>query len=107
MKPNMQKGIALGALLALIVSGGCKVGSDYVAPQATVNSSYIQIDESKGIRQEVGDDVASWWSQIQDPVLARLTSEAVTGNLELHEAFTRIQAARATLGSTQANMAPQ
>ena len=47
MKPNMHKGIALGALLALIVSGGCKVGSDYVAPQATVNSSYIQIDESK------------------------------------------------------------
>ena len=107
MKPNIQKGIALGALLALIVGGGCKVGSDYVAPQATVNSSYIQIDESKGIRQEVGADVASWWSQIQDPVLARLTSEAVTGNLELHEALTRIQAARATLGSTQADMAPQ
>lgn len=107
MRPSVQKGIALGALLALVVGGGCKVGSDYVAPQATVNSSYIQIDESKGIRQEVGADVASWWSQIQDPVLSRLTNEAITNNLTLHEALYRIQSARAALGSTQANMYPQ
>ena len=108
MRPSIQKGIALSALLALIAGGGCKVGCDYVAPQATVNSSYIQIDESKGIRQEVGADVASWWSQVlQDPVLSRLTSEAVTNNLTLHEALYRIQSARATLGATQANQYPQ
>ncbi len=107
MRPSVKKGIALGSLLALVVSGGCKVGSDYVAPQATVNSSYIQIDESKGIRQEVGADVASWWSQVQDDVLARLTNEAVTNNLTLHEALYRIQAARAVLGSTRANQYPQ
>ena len=107
MKPSVQKSIAIGALLALTVGSGCKVGSDYVAPQATVNSSYIQIDESKGIRQEVGADVASWWSQIQDPILASLTTEAVTNNLTLQEALYRIQAARATLGSTEANMYPQ
>ncbi|MGI6400914.1 MAG: efflux transporter outer membrane subunit [Thermoguttaceae bacterium] len=107
MRPSIQKGIALGALLALVAGGGCKVGSDYAAPQATVNSSYIQIDDSKGIRQQVGADVASWWNQIQDPVLARLTSEAVSNNLSLHEAMYRIQAARAMLGSTQANQYPQ
>ena len=107
MRPFVKKGVALGSLLALVVGGGCQVGNDYVAPQATVNSSYIQIDESKGIRQEVGADVASWWSQVQDDVLARLTSEAVTNNLTLHEALYRIQAARATVGSTRANQYPQ
>lgn len=107
MRPSIQKGIALGTLLALVAGGGCKVGSDYSAPQATVNSSYIQVDEAKGIRQEVGVDVASWWSQVQDPTLSRLTSEAITNNLTLHEALYRIQAARATLGSTRANQYPQ
>jgi len=107
MKPYVQRGIAIGALMALIVGGGCKVGSDYTAPQATVNSSYMQVDEAKGVRQQVGADVSSWWSQIQDPILTQLTQEAVAGNLTLREALFRIQSARATLGATQANQYPQ
>ncbi len=107
MKPYVKHGIAIGALMALIVGGGCKVGSDYSAPQATVNSSYMQVDEAKGVRQQVGADVSSWWSQVKDPILTQLTQEAVADNLTLREALYRIQAARATLGSTQAGSYPQ
>ncbi|MDO5308669.1 MAG: efflux transporter outer membrane subunit [Planctomycetia bacterium] len=107
MKPSVKQGIALGALLTMLVSGGCKVGSDYCAPQATVNSTYLQVDQAKGIRQQVGADVSTWWSQIQDPILTRLTCEAVSNNLTLREALYRIQAARATLGATQAAGKPQ
>lgn len=107
MRPSICRGVALGALLSLVVAGGCKVGSDYQAPQATVNSSYLQVDETKGVRQQAGADVASWWSQIQDPTLAQLTREAVSENLTLREAMYRIQAARATLGATEANLMPQ
>ncbi len=109
MKPYFQRGIALSALLALVVGGGCKVGSDYQRPDASKehNESYTQI-ETDHVQQEVGADVASWWSQIvADPTLAELTNEAVSGNLTLREAMFRIQSARAALGSTNANLLPQ
>ena len=106
MRPLIHRGAAYGALLSLVLTGGCKVGEDYHAPQATVNSSYLQVDESQGVRQQAGADVAGWWSQIQDPVLAQLTREAVSDNLTLREALFRIQTARATLGATQANADP-
>lgn len=107
MRPFVCRGLALGALLSLVVAGGCKVGSDYHAPQATVNSSYLEVDESEGVRQQAGADVSSWWTQLQDPILAQLTHEAVSENLTLREAMYRIQAARATLGATNAAAYPQ
>lgn len=108
MKPYFQRGIALGALLALVVGGGCKVGSDYQKPNASaqLNESFAQTEADK-VQEQVGADVSSWWSQINDETLAQLTNEAVSGNLTLREAMFRIQAARAALGSTNANLLPQ
>jgi len=109
MKPYFQRGIALGALLALAVGGGCKVGSDYQSPNVAkqVSASYSETKEEAQVSLRTGEDVSSWWRQINDPVLAQLTQEAVSGNLTLQEALFRIQAARAALGSTNANLLPQ
>lgn len=117
MKPYFQRGVALSALLALAVGGGCKVGSDYQKPnvESRLSESYKEVDEANKISQEVGADVSSWWSQIADPVLAELTREAVcglpndpnSGSLTLQEAMFRIQSARAALGSTSSNLLPQ
>lgn len=108
MKPYFQRGVALSALLALAVGGGCKVGSDYQKPNVSAqqNETYTQV-EAEGVQQEVGADVSSWWSQINDPVLLQLTQEALSGNLTLREAMFRIQSARAALGSTNSNLLPQ
>ena len=109
MKPYFQRGIALGALLALAVGGGCKVGSDYQQPNvsAQVNRSYSEVKEEAKIRAVTGEDVTSWWSQINDATLVELTQEAVSGSLTLQEALFRIQSARAALGSTSSNLLPQ
>lgn len=107
MEPFVSRKIAISTLMSLALCGGCKVGSDYHAPQATVNSSYLQLNEAHGVRQQAGADVSSWWSQMQDPVLVQLTREAVSGNLTLREALYRIQAARAVVGATGANALPQ
>lgn len=107
MEPFVSRKVAISAIISLALCGGCKVGSDYQAPQATVNSSYLALDESQGVRQQAGADVSSWWSQMQDPVLAQLTREATCGNLTLREAMYRVQAARAVLGATEANSYPQ
>lgn len=107
MEPFVSRKVAISAMISLALCGGCKVGSDYQAPQATVNSSYLALDESQGVRQQAGADVSSWWSQMKDPVLAQLTREAVCGNLTLREAMYRVQSARAVLGATEANSYPQ
>lgn len=109
MKPYFQRGIALGALLALAVGGGCKVGSDYQKPNVAkqVSASYSETKEEAQVSLKTGEEVSSWWRQINDPVLAQLTQEAVSGSLTLQEALFRIQAARAALGSTNANLLPQ
>lgn len=109
MKPYFQRGIALGALLALVVGGGCKVGSDYQSPNVAkqVSASYSETKEKAQVSLKTGEEVSSWWRQINDPVLAQLTQEAVSGSLTLQEALFRIQAARAALGSTNSNLLPQ
>ena len=107
MEPFVSRKVAISAIISLALCGGCKVGSDYQAPQATVNSSYLVLDESQGVRQQAGADVSSWWCQMKDPVLTQLTREAVCGNLTLREAMYRVQAARAVLGATEANSYPQ
>ena len=109
MKPYFQRGIALGALLALAVGGGCKVGSDYQKPNVAkqVSASYSETKEEAQVSLQTGEDVSSWWRQINDPVLAQLTQNAVSGSLTLQEALFRIQAARAALGSTNSNLLPQ
>lgn len=109
MKPYFQRGIALGALLALAVGGGCKVGSDYQKPDVAkqVSASYSETKEEAQVSLQTGEDVSTWWRQINDPVLAQLTQEAVSGNLTLQEALFRIQSARAALGSTNSNLLPQ
>ncbi|MCF0234188.1 MAG: efflux transporter outer membrane subunit [Thermoguttaceae bacterium] len=114
MKTNVKQGIALCALMALTTAGGCKVGSEYVAPQTAINaSSAYKINQSKNVvddkylvRQQVGADVASWWSLANDEALTELTREAVSSNLSLREALFRIQSARAMVGSTRANLMP-
>ena len=107
MRPYIPRGAALGVALSLAIGSGCNVGNDYSPTRADYHAAYMQVDESQGIRQEVGADVSSWWSQIQDETLTQLTREATSNNLTLREALYRIQAARATLGSTQANAYPQ
>lgn len=109
MKPYFQRGVALSALLALAVGGGCKVGSDYQKPNVSeqVSSAYSETKEQEQVSLQTGEDVSKWWRQINDPVLAQLTQEAVAGNLTLQEALFRIQSARAALGSTSSNLLPQ
>lgn len=109
MKPYFQRGIALSALLALAVGGGCKVGSDYQKPNVSsqVSGSYSEAKEEEQISLKTGEDVSGWWRQINDATLAQLTQDAVSGSLTLQEALFRIQAARAALGSTNSNLFPQ
>ena len=57
MKPYFQRGVALSALLALAVGGGCKVGSDYQKPNVSeqVSSAYSETKEEDKSNDDVVD----------------------------------------------------
>ncbi|MBQ6828735.1 MAG: TolC family protein [Thermoguttaceae bacterium] len=82
---------------------------DYQSPDVSkqVGASYSATKEVTQISLKTGADVSRWWSQIvvDDPVLARLTREAVSHNLTLHEALINVQAARAKSEQTKQELA--
>ena len=103
----------LGAF-GVLTSLGCMIGPDFVRPEAPLASSYTQIDEQKGVQEEICADLTSWWDEFStDPVLSELLWSAAGdlnepgGNLGLREIAWRIQESRATIGVTRSELFPQ
>lgn len=106
---------ALLALLAL-PAAGCtslrdyvgnrfKVGPEYSPPLAPVAQQWI--DESDKRVHTDFDDLAGWWTVLDDPLLNQLMVSAYRQNLTLREAGYRVLTARAQLGIARGNFFPQ
>ncbi len=54
--------------VAVLGLGGCTVGPDYVRPEASVNSSWL---ESAPALQDEPAEIREWWTAFDDPVLTR------------------------------------
>ena len=84
------------AVLGAAALGGCTVGPDYVTPLPDVPDVWAQ-EVSAGV-VEGESHVQTWWTTLNDPMLDGLIARAAGGNLDLAEAFSRIQEARALRG---------
>jgi len=105
---RLEIGSILCLCLALVFLGGCAaVGPDYVPPEKEVSSRW-HTPLKGGLAGESTDQEAlsQWWRTLDDPVLARLMEEAVTGNLDLKEARARVREARAKRGIEDAGLFP-
>jgi len=93
-------------LLFVIVWAGCgPVGPDYEQPVVEMPDVWQQ-KAVKGIGS--GDaDIQRWWEILGDPVLDELICRAGQGNLELAQAFHRIEQSRADLGFAKGELFPQ
>ena len=106
---------AILLLAALTLSGctsfrdyfrnGLKVGPNYVEPPAPVAPQWIDVADQR-VRTE-SDDLAGWWTVLDDPLLNNLMVSAYRQNLTLREAGFRVLAARAQLGIAVGNFFPQ
>ena len=90
--------------VAALVLGGCTVGPDYVRPEASVNSSWL---ESAPALQDEPAEIREWWTAFDDPVLTRLVHEAYEQNLSLRAAGLRVIQARAARGIAVGEFFPQ
>src|SRR5271156_5765308 len=96
------------AAWAVVALSGCAVGPDYLAPavrtpaafvaEATVGSSHASR------RTEV--DLRQWWRSLHDKELDSLIDRALTSNLDLEIALTRVQTARLAIVVTSARDLP-
>jgi NodT family efflux transporter outer membrane factor (OMF) lipoprotein len=109
MKQGTDKASSVNRVLTVIVCvglclGGCKVGPEYVRPQAEVNPSWL---ESSPALPEEPAEVREWWTVFDDPVLNRLVQEAYEQNLSLRAAGLRVIQARAARGIAVGEFFPQ
>ena len=92
--------VTAGAAAAL---GGCALGPDYHRPQENIPAAY-RFDQTTG-NNAFADQ--GWWELYQDATLQSLIHEALNNNLDVRIAATRVDQARALLGSTQLQQLPQ
>lgn len=96
-----------GQWLALLVAAAltaCTAGPDYELPEIPVPDTWHE----KAI-EGLGDGNAilqTWWLELNDPTLTSFIERAGAANLDLREAVTRINQARARLGISAGQRLP-
>ena len=80
----------MALMLALAGLTGCTVGPDYHPQPPSVPAAFVTA--KPGAASQVGS--AQWWRALGDPKLDALIDQAVTANLEIDIALTRLQQAR-------------
>jgi NodT family efflux transporter outer membrane factor (OMF) lipoprotein len=84
---------------------GYKVGPNYQRPIEPVAKAWVDTADPRLISQSA--ELASWWTNLNDPVLDQLVQNAYQQNLSIREAAFRVLQARAELGFVQGRFFPQ
>jgi outer membrane protein TolC len=94
-------------LVCFLLAGCAAVGPDYIPPEISEPGQW-RADLKAGLTQGSMDSkmMAGWWTTLDDPTLTSLIQRAVTGNLDLKEARSRVREARARRGISAAERFP-
>jgi multidrug efflux system outer membrane protein len=98
----MKRTLIIISVISLVIyMAGCKVGPDFEQPVMD-NPEAFRFDP------EQTDTVINlqWWDLFDDPVLDTLIAKALENNKDVLQAAARIEAARANVGYTKADMFP-
>ncbi len=97
---------ALVAVVLAAATWGCALARHpHVQATATVPSAWSR-DVSTGKSSVDRDALADWWTTFDDPVLSRVVDEAISGNLDVRTAVSRVRQARAQVEVDRANLLP-
>jgi multidrug efflux system outer membrane protein len=107
-RDRKQLKIILAALLAAILTGGCKVGPNYHRPVTQTPSAYRDFAETPEVQAQTASFAdLPWWQVFKDPQLQELVRTALKQNYDLQLATERISAARAVVVVTRSSLFPQ
>jgi NodT family efflux transporter outer membrane factor (OMF) lipoprotein len=97
-----------GYLLLLCSLAGCTMGPDYRPISFAVPDRWqAEKDTGPNLKFTTSEKLRTWWKSFGDPQLDRLMELALTDNLDLKVALTRIDQARADRRSIRAELFPQ
>lgn len=100
----MMKRTITAACAATLLAAGCMTGPDYTRPEIATPKDWVS--EPAGGINSAPADIATWWAQLDDPVLDGLIARALEGNFDLRVAGTRVREARAARGIAASNLLP-
>jgi len=106
--PDAPRLAACLVFLFAALSGGCKtVGPDYRQPDLFPKGSW-HAPMQKGLAQTTGapEQLAQWWTILNDPVLTDLIARGVGNNLDVKLALARIRQYRLLKGIEKAGRLP-
>jgi NodT family efflux transporter outer membrane factor (OMF) lipoprotein len=89
-----------------MLSSCMTVGPDYSPPEMQTPAAWQKEIGATAQAPSADDTLASWWTTFNDPVLTTLMEGAVSENLSLKEALSRVRQARIQRGITGADRFP-
>jgi outer membrane protein, multidrug efflux system len=96
----------LAALAVMVLAGCATVGLDYVPPRTTASPTWNTPLQGGLTVESNPQNVAAWWTTLNDPELTSLIERAVARNRDLKKAEARIREARARRGLSRAGLYP-
>ena len=86
---------------------GCTMGPDYHETEPALSDHWqAKKKAAVGLQPVSPQDLKNWWKNFADARLDQLMEQALTGNLDLKIALTRIEQARAERRGTRAELFP-
>jgi multidrug efflux system outer membrane protein len=109
MKRSYPKAVVLTpvTLLLLATPSGCNVIDEYEGPPQTIDvpEEFGEIEDPAFSRTE--EDIRTWWTVFEDPMLDELIEIAARDNRDLQIALAKVSEARARVDISRASRSPQ
>ncbi len=94
-------------IIGMIFTSCATVGPDYIPVRPDAPEKWhAEMNSGLVVDQSAAESPANWWSIFNDAELSALMEEAVSGNLDLQTAISRVREARVLRGITQASLFP-
>ncbi|HTV47636.1 MAG TPA: efflux transporter outer membrane subunit [Phycisphaerae bacterium] len=130
LKFNFSNPLSRRAVLALIAAAflpaGCMVGPNYSPPETKSPATFSELPAAatqpaatrpaattqpayphQVTLEQREADLSAWWNQFNDPELNSLITQAMSSNLDVQLAISRVQQSRAVLNGSVANLLPE
>jgi outer membrane protein, multidrug efflux system len=94
--------------MIIFFQNGCTVGPNYTQPELpAAKTDWHNVPTGPTAPDNTNpQDLAAWWTTLNDPKLTELINRAIAGNLDRKKALARVRESRARRGIALANLFP-